>query len=53
MPTEDRPLSKTREAIVSRYNERYGIYTASADEVIDASCDAEEVAERIIRSFFK
>ncbi len=53
IPTEDRPLSSTREAIEKRYNERYDIYRLSADERIDASGDAMSVAEAIKRSFDK
>lgn len=53
IPTDDRPLSKTRESITARYNERYGIYSAVADVKIDAACDASEVAERIIGDFNK
>lgn len=51
IPTEDRPLAKSAEAITERYNERYGIYTSAADAVIDADCTAEEVAMKIKRSF--
>ena len=53
IPTEERPLSSTREAIEKRYSERYDIYCLSADERIDASGDAESVAEAIKRSFDK
>ena len=53
IPTEDRPLSQTREAIEKRYSERYGIYCRSADERIDASTDAIGVADLIKRSFLK
>ncbi len=51
LPTEDRPLAKSAEAITERYNERYGIYTSAADEIINADCTAEEVAMKIKRSF--
>ena len=51
IPTDDRPLSSTREAIEKRYSERYEIYCTSADERIDASCDAEGVSALIKRSF--
>ena len=51
VPTDDRPLSSTREAIEKRYSERYEIYCASADERIDASCDAVGVSALIKRSF--
>lgn len=52
MPTEDRPLSSTREAIERRYAERYELYKKSADTVIDADCTAESVAEKIEGDFF-
>ena len=52
IPTEDRPLSSTKEAITSRYNERYGIYCKSADVIIDADCDALAVSEKIEKDFF-
>lgn len=51
MPTNDRPLASSREAIEKRYNERYSIYTSSADVRIDASCDAVSVAGKIERNF--
>lgn len=47
MPTDDRPLASTKEAITKIYNERYGIYISSADTVIDADCDACAVTEKI------
>ena len=34
LPTEDRPLTSTKEAIVARYNERYDRYISTADVVI-------------------
>ncbi len=51
MPTEDRPLASTKEAITKRYNERYGIYKSTADVIIDADCDAMTVAKKIKGSF--
>ena len=51
LPTEDRPLAQSVEAITKRYNERYDIYTSSADVVIDADCAVEEVVMKIQRSF--
>lgn len=53
LPTEDRPLSRSKDDIKKRYEERYDIYTATADIIIDASCDAEAVAEKIIKDFLK
>ena len=51
IPTENRPLSSTKEAITARYNERYGIYCKSADVIIDADCDALAVSEKIEKDF--
>ena len=51
IPTDDRPLAKSREAIEKRYKERYGIYIGTADCKIDADCDADGVRERIERNF--
>lgn len=53
MPTDDRPLSATKEAIAQRYKERYDIYKASADVQIQADCDAEQVADKIMGDFLK
>ena len=52
-PTEDRPLSSTREAIERRYAERYGVYCDSCERRIDANCTPEEVADRILEDFCK
>ena len=51
IPTSDRPLAKTREEIEKRYNERYAIYTAAADAVIDADTDVRGVADKIKGDF--
>ncbi len=51
VPTGDRPLASTREAIEKRYNERYFTYISSSDVKIDASCDARSVADKIERNF--
>ena len=48
VPTEDRPLSSTREAIEKRYRERYPIYLASLDVHVDADTSAECVAKIIM-----
>ncbi len=50
-PSDDRPLSRTKEAIEKLYNERYGIYKRWADNTINADCDAETVAEKIMENF--
>ncbi len=38
-PTDDRPLSKDRESLIKRFNERYSIYLSSCDERVQ--CDEE------------
>ena len=48
IPTKDRPLSSTKEAITKRFEERYPVYLSLADERIDASGSIEEVANKII-----
>ncbi len=49
LPTEDRPLASTAEAIRKRYEERYDRYCAVADVRIDGGLAAEAVAETIGR----
>ena len=50
VPTEDRPLAATAQAIEARYRERCGLYLSAADEVIDAgSDDPAEVTTQIER----
>ena len=51
LPTENRPLSRDREALQKRYNERYPIYCAAADIHIDSDGSIDEVAERVIKAF--
>ena len=51
MPTESRPLSSDRNALEKRFLERYPIYCSVCDTKIDASCDAEMVANKILESF--
>ncbi|MBP3402235.1 MAG: shikimate dehydrogenase [Clostridia bacterium] len=51
VPTDSRPLSSDRTAIEKRYEERYGIYSSVCDKKIDADCDAETVAEKILENF--
>ena len=51
IPTEDRPLSSTKEAIAERYRERYPIYTSVCDRIIDASGDVADVTEKILEDF--
>lgn len=51
VPTDDRPLSSTREAIEARYRERYPLYLAAADRRIPVTGDVESVAEAIASDF--
>ena len=53
LPTADRPLSKTRDAIEKRYSERYGLYSSLCDVRIDADTSAENVAKAILKEFCK
>lgn len=52
IPTEDRPLSSTKEAIAKRYNERYHTYVATADVVIENNDSPGIAAQLVKRSFF-
>lgn len=47
LPTEDRPLGNSVEALKKRYEERYPLYRTAADERIAGSRSAEEAAARI------
>jgi len=42
MPTGDRPLTSTAADLKKRYEERYGLYCACADEIIPVTRDVEE-----------
>ena len=53
IPTSSRPLASSVDAIKKRYNERYNIYKEVADALIDASCPALEVANKIKEDFYK
>ena len=50
LPTADRPLSRDREALARRYEERYPIYCAAADIRVDGNGSIDEVAESIIKA---
>lgn len=52
LPTEDRPLAGSAEAIKARYKERYGIYTKAADVIVKNNGTAEAAAEIIKREFY-
>lgn len=51
IPTADRPLSSTKDAISQRYRERYPIYTATADEIIPNGETPEKAVQLVKRSF--
>lgn len=51
IPTDDRPLSSTKEAITQRYHERYSTYTATADAVIANSGTPEEAVQLVKKEF--
>ena len=46
-PTDDRPLSSTKEAIKKRYDERYSIYCSSCDVRVNGDGTPNEVADLI------
>lgn len=50
--TSDRPLSSNRADLEKRYNERYELYKASADVIIDGSKTVEEVAKTVEEDFY-
>ncbi len=51
LPTNDRPLASSTEAMQKRYEERYNRYRTTADCRIDGDGTPEEVAERIRKEF--
>ena len=53
VPTIDRPLAADVEAIKRRYAERYEIYCAAADVVIDADDTPVNIAKKIKGAFYK
>ncbi len=53
MPTSDRPLTSTRDALLQKYNERYPLYEKAASVKIDASGDISSVTNLIIGDFEK
>lgn len=52
LPTDDRPLSSTKDAIYQRYHERYHIYLSTADVVVPNGGTAEDAAQTVERNFF-
>ena len=51
MPTEDRPLASSREAIERRFAERYGIYKKTADITVSSVKTPTDTADLIIEDF--
>lgn len=47
LPTDDRPLSSDRAALKKRYDERYPIYTATADSMLPVTGSPEDVAAAV------
>lgn len=52
-PTADRPTASDIEAMKKRYEQRYDIYTDTADIKVNGSLSAEEVAELVKEEFLK
>ena len=48
IPTDDRPLANTVEAIKKRYEERYPLYNSICDKKIECQASPEEIAGQII-----
>ena len=51
LPTPDRPLASTKEAVEARYRERYPLYLAACHVKIDGSGTAEETAQAVRKDF--
>ncbi len=49
IPTSDRPLASTREAVEKRYSERYPQYCSVADTILKTDGIAEHAAEDILK----
>ncbi len=49
IPTPDRPIASSKEAIEKRYNERYGRYCEVSDVRIDINTNPDGVADLIIK----
>ncbi len=49
LPTDDRPLAGTREAIIKRFEERHEIYEATADAIVENSGTVEGAMWKILR----
>ena len=53
IPTKDRPLSSSREALLKRYEERFPTYMKTCDVSIDVKCDQNTLANMIKKDFQK
>ncbi len=53
IPTSDRPLSSSIDALKKRYEERYPIYTKTADVIIDGNGTPNEVANYVYGEYNK
>lgn len=49
IPTAEHPLSADPDALLRLYAQRYALYNAAADLIIDGNGSAEEVAQQIIK----
>ncbi|MCQ2472380.1 MAG: shikimate dehydrogenase [Clostridia bacterium] len=52
LPTDDRPLASSKEAIKKRYEERYETYTTTADKIIKIIATPQDTASEIERKHF-
>ena len=48
IPTDDRPLSNSRETLEKRFEERHDIYLSTADSIIDNNRTLEEAVDSIV-----
>ena len=53
IPTSDRPLGNSKEAIKKRYEERYPIYSSVCDVKVDGNGTVLDVAEKILEEYRK
>ena len=53
IPTEDRPLSSTKEDMMKRYNERYPVYVATADVIVENNDTPDVATRRVKKEFLK
>ena len=53
IPTEDRPLSSTKEAVLKRYHERYATYVSTADVIVKNNGAPAAAAQRVDMEFMK